>query len=393
MSGGPGRTAVESLLIPLLYAWGLIGAAAAAVAAFEVLPGLAKRLRHRLKFEHGFKPYFGAFADGYRDEDWPAHAFREFFDRVRVEWAPFVGWRHRPLAGTYHNFDARGLRRTWRPPEAESGGKRPHRVFMLGGSTVMGMGARDDGTVPSLLARGLFEAGLAAEVTNMGQLGYVMAQEVAALIEELKRGNAPDLAVFTDGLNEVMTAEHHGTAGRLWQEANRRHEFNLIQPYRRADLLRFAARALAPETAKALGLFEPPADPPARLAAADVERVAGDVWRHYAWNVRLVEDLAARFKFRALFFWQPAIFMKKTPTAYEERLKREGDTPLFRSVYGQRLETLGTLENAVDLSRAFEDLAEGVYYDAHHLTERGNGLLAAAMLPHVVAALRARGEA
>lgn len=377
---------MEDALSLLLYAWGGIGAAAAAVAAFEIVPALAKRLRHRLKFAHGFKPYFGAFADGYRDEEWPRQAFREFFDRVRVEWAPFVGWRHRPLAGTYHNFDQRGIRRTWRPPEtAAAPGGEPVRLFMFGGSTVMGMGARDEGTIPSFLARRLWQGGLPAEVTNMGQLGYVMAQEVAALAEELRRGNVPDLAVFTDGLNEVMTAEHSLRAGAVWQEANRRHEFNLIQPYRRGDLLRFAARALAPETARALGLFEPARDDPAPLGPADVERLADEVLRNYARNIRIADALAAEYGFATLYFWQPAIFTRKKPTAYESGLVKEGDTTLFRAVYAKRASypALARLAHAIDISGLFDDREEGVYYDAHHLTERGNALVADAMLPHV----------
>lgn len=365
--------------------WSLIGLVLLAVAAYESVPALFKRLRHRIKFKHGYKPYFGAAADEYRGQSWPAPMFHEFFEHVRVEWAPLVGWRHAPLSGAYHNFDAEGRRRTW---NAKEGGAPPRRVFMFGGSTVMGMGARDDATVPSLLSRKLAESGHRVEVTNYGQLGYVLAQEVILLVEELKKGRIPDLALFTDGLNEVMTAEHHGAAGRVWQEHNRRQEFNLIQPYRRPDFLRQGARALVPDTAKALGLFEPAHDAPARLSGAQVERLADDVLGQYAWNIRLVGSLARQFKFRVIFFWQPAIFIKKNTTEFEEKLKREGDTPLFRAVYGRRRETLAQLENAVDLAGVFEDVAEGVYYDAHHLTEGGNARMADAMLPHVTAALK-----
>ena len=53
---------------------------------------------------------------------------------------------------------------------------------MLGGSSLWGFGARDDQTIPSLLARKLHERGLKVEIKNLSELGYVSTQELIGLI-------------------------------------------------------------------------------------------------------------------------------------------------------------------------------------------------------------------
>lgn len=323
---------MDALIQILVYAWAGVGLLLVLVVVNETVPPLFKRLRHRTRFEHGFKPYFGAAADGYREETWPVLCFREFFESVRVEWAPYVAWRQRPFSGRYHTFDSEGRRRTWNAP-APTGGVEPIRIFMFGGSTIMGMGVRDEGTVPSCLSRRLARAGFRVDVTNYGQIGYVLAQEVVQLLELLKRGVVPDIALFSDGQNEVMTAEATGRAGRIWQEENRIREFNLTQPCRRGDLVRAGLRAMAPNTCGALGLFEPPRPVEPVLAEAEVVPLAEEVVRLYWENVRILDRLAADYGFLVRCFWQPALFGKRRPTPFEERFRDDRDTPMFRAVY------------------------------------------------------------
>ena len=57
---------------------------------------------------------------------------------------------------------------------------------MLGGSSLWGFGARDDQTIPSLLARRLHDRGVQVEVKNLSDLGYVSTQEVIGLLRELQ---------------------------------------------------------------------------------------------------------------------------------------------------------------------------------------------------------------
>ena len=93
---------------------------------------------------------------------------------------------------------------------------------MLGGSSLWGFGARDDQTIPSLLARSLDEQGWRVELKNLAEIGYVSTQEVIALTRELQAGYRPDLVIFYDGVNDTTSALLEGEPGLTTNEINRR---------------------------------------------------------------------------------------------------------------------------------------------------------------------------
>src|SRR3990172_623080 len=90
-----------------------------------------------------------------------AHWFEEYareLSRARAEWRSYTYWREAPYHGKFINIDERGLRRTWNRSPAPSPGDL--RVYMLGGSGMWGLGARDDFTIPSLVSKKLNSAGV-----------------------------------------------------------------------------------------------------------------------------------------------------------------------------------------------------------------------------------------
>src|SRR6185369_4951231 len=101
-------------------------------------------------------------------------------------------WRRQPFAGRFINIDERGVRRTWKSANATAAARR---VFLFGGSTMWGTGARDDHTIASELARDLEERGFGdVEVTNFGEGGYVSMQDLVLLEDEIRHGSRPAVA-------------------------------------------------------------------------------------------------------------------------------------------------------------------------------------------------------
>ena len=101
---------------------------------------------------------------------------------------------------------------------------------MLGGSSLWGFGARDNETIPSLLARDLDQRGWRVDLKNLSEIGYVSTQELIALFRELQAGYRPDVVIFYDGVNDTTAALLlEGEAGLTTNEVNRRQEFNLLQ--------------------------------------------------------------------------------------------------------------------------------------------------------------------
>jgi lysophospholipase L1-like esterase len=357
-----------------------------------------RRLNRWLRYRRATHPDRAALADAYGGAAWSAAYFAEFRRAVRVDWKPYVEWWQRPFRGIYVTLDERGLRPT---PGEESAGAEAIRILCFGGSTMMGMGARDDHTVPAVLARRLAELGHCVAVTNYGQLGHNSTQEVITLQQLLKSGERIDVALFYDGINEMACAEQTGRADRLFNEARRRAEFNLLHPERRRELITAGLMFAAPRTLRrlrqltGLPLRGPLPEPETDLSRVDIANLAREVLAAYAANLRLIRLLASGYGFHPLFFWQPVITTKKFTTGDERRWIDDYTRDpgrrvlLYDAIIRERRchPELVNAADAIDLSALFDDCKNPVYIDLYHLSEAGNSAVAEAMLPTLVAAI------
>lgn len=394
-----------AVLLRLLDAlWHVVGLLLLLLLFVEFGVDWLRRLSRRLRHGRGVLPSRSAAADAYAGADWATGWFDEFSRGVRVGWVPYVEWRQLPHKGRLITLDRRGLR-----PVPGSAADAPGvlRIWCFGGSTMMGLGARDDGTIPAVLARRLGELGRPAAITNFGQLGHNSTQETIALHQLLKAGQRPDIALFYDGANETICAEQTGEPDRLFNDYRRRAEFNLLHPERRGDLVAAAAMSLVPRTLRrlrrltGLTLRGPMPAPEGDLARVDIPDLARRVVEVYAANVRLARLLGREHGFAALFFWQPMITTKATKSADERRFEADytRDLARRRELYGailaerRRHPELAGAGDAPDLSALFDAMAEPVYIDAYHVSEAGNAAIAEAILPPLLRVAAARDRA
>ncbi|WP_165253265.1 SGNH/GDSL hydrolase family protein [Paludisphaera soli] len=333
--------------------------------------------------------------DGYEGEAWPAVHYREL-EALADRWEPFAYFRQRPFRGETITVDDRGRRAVWQAPTGRGGGDDPRppvRILLLGGSSLWGFGARDDQTIPSHLARLLHERGIAAEVRNLSEIGYVSTQEVVALARELQAGYRPDLVLFYDGVNDAASALLEGSAGLTTNERNRAREFNLLQsPGRMSAAIvgRLLEGSALQRVAQALGrrlLGSPGADGPV-APAADVDSLARGVLDVYEANLGLVDALAARYGFRTLFAWQPTVFDRAAPTEFErdQAARYAWLAPIFAKVGDEksRRDALRSRPDFVDLGGMFRDAAELVFIDYCHTTELADARVAGRLISSVV---------
>ncbi len=325
--------------------------------------------------------------------DWVEEYLRELRDALQEEWHSYVYWRSKPYHGRYINIDEEGIRRTWNSSMSPS--RNQLRIFMFGGSTMWGYGARDDFTIPSLVSKKLnSQSARAAWVVNLGETGYVSTQEVITLMLELRRGNVPDIAVFYDGVNDAWAAFQSGVAGIPQNEINRVVEFNLRDQlnWRGGFVEKLALYRLS-------RIARPFGDPLSRVSASGhfvSPSLANAVVDAYLGNVRLVNALAREFGFRAVFFWQPTIYSKNYLSDSEEgwrvpsseRIVRRvpifaDEHRIFNEAFRQKMKA-GKFDNVYDLSRLFADDARTIFIDRFHVSEPGNDRIADA----VVQALR-----
>ena len=374
--------------------WHVVGLLLIAVLVTEFGVEGWRRLSRLLRYRRSTRPDRAARADAYGGADWSAGYFDEFRRAVRVDWKPYVEWWQRPFRGAYVTLDERGLRPT---PGEKTADEEAIRILCFGGSTMMGMGARDDQTIPAVLARRLAECGYRVSITNYGQLGHNSTQEVITLQQLLKSAARLDIALFYDGINEMACAEQTGRADGLFNGARRRAEFNLLHPDRRRDLIAAALISAAPRTLRrlrrltGLPLRGPLPVEQTELSQVDLAALAREVIAAYLANVRLVRLLAGEYAFQPIFFWQPVITTKKFKTQDEQRWvddytnDRERRRLLYEAIIGERRRCPELVEasDIIDLSALFDDWTEAVYIDLYHLSEAGNAAVAEAMLPAV----------
>ena len=337
-------------------------------------------------------------ADAYGQAPWVRDYWNDFHSsRDDMRWTSYVYWRRRPRQSPYINVDERGIRAT--PTSAANG---TVTIFMFGGSTMWGSGARDEFTIPSILARELDRKGIKASITNYGETGWVSTQELIALELELRRGHRPDLVIFYDGINDTYTAFQQGVAGIPQNEFNRVSEFNFLEKSvkDRARLiakdaaLRLATRrlfdALRPDSGKGIGVKLDESAPGFALDDAGTVRLSREVIEIYAKNVDLVKALGDRYRFSSLFYWQPAVSDKPHLTEYEKTLSIEmRPTERFfrqtnQALRDQQLDKPGP-SRVRDLTGVFAETSAPMFVDRFHLGETGNEVIAKQMLPDVLA--------
>lgn len=391
---------METLVSVWSAVWGVVGVLAVLVLVNEAGVDAFRAALRRLRYRARPRADYRARADAYGGAEWPVHYFDAFWRLVKVDWAPFVQWWQRPVATEWFTIDQRGLRVTVQPEMAN-----PVRVLALGGSTMMGMGARDAATIPSLLAARLGARGHAVHFDNWGQLGHASTQEVITLMQALKGGAKPDVVMFYDGVNEMISAEQTGRTDRMFNEAHRRAEFNLLHDSRRGDLIAGGLLALVPRTLRRVRKLTgiriqgpAPRHHAVCLSAEEEQALARAVIDTYAANVETARLLAAKHGFQVLFFWQPTLVTKRVKTPHEQRYLSDGTGDLaFRerlfAAIGQAWRehpALAGRPDCIDISGIFDHIEAPVYIDPFHLAEDGNAQVAEAMLPALAAAVGRR---
>jgi hypothetical protein len=341
-------------------------------------------------------------ADAYSDSSWSLKYYEEFQQSYTARWTPYVYWRRQPYHGNYINVDSDGIRLTPAPEANHQKAASPLRIFMFGGSTMWGTGARDHMTIPAILVRELMSKGISCQIINFGESGYVSTQEVIELLLQLQKKKIPDVVIFYDGANDTYSAYQQRVAGLPQNESNRAMEFNASK-LDRTQLWGMAFRSTLDNLSivkffhKLVRRFGAPhrgetaySSTFVRSPVLDDEVLAREVLATYINNIQLVNALAKQYRFKSLFYWQPTVFQKKHLTE-SERLSRDearSFEPFFLKTYEIMQQDQGTLrtEDAFyDLSLIFSEVQEPIYVDWCHVAEMGNNLIAEKMARDVVA--------
>ncbi len=292
--------------------------------------------------------------EGVLSESEIARLLDEFYDHAQqgYDYQAYSQYAHRPVVGSNLNveLEPNGLtvRRTVNSPE-NSEQSQTIRIFAFGGSTTFGAGLPDEHTWPSHLSQILNakadEAGLdiQIEVTNYGRVGFYPTQELHLLMEVLRSGERPDLAIFLDGLNfgrdddtPSLTTDYIRTinAAQGGQDASR---------WRWLPIVR-AASALRDRSVGSSDAVEP--------TPAETQKPRQVVERFLQLRSNTLA-LAKIYNFEAVFFLQPDAHYN-----YPAHLFGVGELPInpaIRAFKGRVYRSFPDNSGWVDLTGLFEE--------------------------------------
>lgn len=329
----------------------------------------------------------------HRGEPWAQELFDELAQSYEdTRYHPFRGWTVPDHDGEHlHIVDE--ARRSYRSPDLAPG--EAIEVQFFGGSTTMGWFQRDEHTIPSAFARLAEADGIPVEVVNYGQPAYQNWQEVLLLQEVVTRGDAPDLAVFYDGANELNAQFLAGPSDDPIHLQSRTIEDRLAKSTATApnghalermydgyaDLS--AVHRLARTATAEAGGDEPavsgPMESPWPDQAVRPEERGRAAARLHRRGVDLAQSLGEGFGFELAFFWQPFVYTRDAAVEGEEPVIGSWGTDPAAWTAASDAARAEIHPSVVDISDAYADVAEPLYYDYVHTNERGAELVAAEM--------------
>lgn len=316
--------------------------------------------------------------DVYKNKSMAKDYFIEFQKSGESEYYPYLGYRRVPnYSGEYINLDEKSIRKTINKCDNTP---EKIRIFMFGGSTMWGTGARDEETIPSFLSNELCINNISVEVTNFAENGYVSTQEMIQLELALRDGNYPDIVIFYDGVNDVYSsfqtfAAGYDEAGLPQNNQNRKEDFNSRN--------RFNIQSVFPN-------FYSITNPSNFREYFNIEKkfdrnigpqLINDTANVYLSNIRIIKSLEKEYNFKSFFYWQPAIYTKSI-LSENEKNKIRIDYNL-RDLFIQTSKKVMKSEDVHDLTDAFNDQNSTVFIDWCHISGNGNEIIAKKMLKDV----------
>ncbi len=307
----------------------------------------------------------------YKDKNWAKEYFQEFEESSVMEYVPYTEFKRKPnYFGKYINLDLHSLRKTYYPCVDKN--NQSLTIFIFGGSTMWGSGARDHATIASQLSKKMCEKGIPVTITNYGESGYVNTQELLRLELELRAGKIPNIIIFYDGFNDVFSAYQNRISGYPQNVGNRIKEFNLRK--------RFNPYGLMPNFNEIIERVLR-----AIMKKGSVPAIGSDLARGisetYLGNIKIVKGLEKEFKFKALYYWQPTVFTKENRSKNEKELLNNPEMQESFLITTKKVKEL--IPEMTDLTNIFDQQPSTIYIDWSHITEEGNELVAEAIADNI----------
>lgn len=121
---------------------------------------------------------------------------------MRYRYAPLIGMTEAVTRSRFVNVDENGIRSNGGPRRSIE--EIQDAIWFFGGSSTFGYGVADAETIPAQL-----EVLMGRPVINFGAAMFYSAQENLLLVQYVRSGYRPAMAVFLDGINESCDIDEY----------------------------------------------------------------------------------------------------------------------------------------------------------------------------------------
>lgn len=310
---------------------------------------------------------------------------------------PYLLWKTVPDLPPPESSDSLGRRVT----TGSSSDPGALSIHVFGSSLVWGLGVPDSSTIPSQMASILGKTcQRPLRIVNHGVVGWVSTQEVIHLMLLLRDGLRPDIVIFINGFNDVVSAYQSGVPGAHYKLSiiGARVEGRTGQLPAPSIIEQLIWGTNTADLAVALGYDRPvrtglPERDDNETVTAQTDILAAETAALYARNLDLLVQLSEAYGFRCYFLLQPTIWAGDKPLTEHELQVQAGGFPgypdgsdtfyteLFTAAYGSMDSIMASRDNALSLVRAFDTVTATLYQSPTgcHMTSEANRILAEAV--------------
>jgi hypothetical protein len=318
----------------------------------------------------------------YQEQAWGARYWQEE-QAMSTQYKPYTVWRMRSFEGETISIDKQGLR-----PVPGSNCELPgaYEVYSFGGSAFWGVGSPNGETIAAQLLPAL-KTQIGREICwrNFAQHAYIMNQNLIELSLQLQAGGRPDLVIFYDGFNELISMAQH-------QQAGVHHNYYAIEHQLETGglsnlrLLIQSSSLVEAITRLVLALSQTEGWSSHKIPADEVLLSQEAVALYFA-GYELVAALAEHYGFDYRLFWQPSFYTSQKPLSpYENGLLDDFSPSVIRLIesgyaaFQTRLAS-DSPPYLYSLVAVCDARPGELWIESVHVTPEGNAIIAQAMLP------------
>jgi len=281
------------------------------------------------------------------------------------QYEPWVGFKEKPRSGTFVNISKEGFRYSLRKQInlKEEGFK----IYVFGGSTTFGYGVDDASTTPAYLEKRIAKAqgNKEIQVFNFGRAYYYSTQELALLLQLLREGHRPDVAIFIDGLNESPDAPYYANELSFLFDS-----YNYSPSALRSIVLEQIPLIRYVQTKVNIARLKGPV--PGKPLREDPVEIRNE----YLFNRDIINMLATRYQFSAYFFIHPAPGYRNSYANHKFWKQRSTASVSKMTKKMELLETTTNDQNAFSMTDLLTDYRKQPFVDEIHFTPEVCDLLA-----------------